>query len=108
MWASLPQENFTQPIGLLQEIKMNMQTANILIAIVALAIVALLVFVVKGKRQEKTLSPLAGLAFGFILAGILFTSERLISYGLMGIGVALAVVDMFVSKRGQVDNPPKS
>ena len=85
---------------------MNMQTIYILIAIAVLAIVARRM---RGiwKRQENTFSPLAGLAFGFILAGILFTSERLLSYGLMGIGVILAVVDIFVSKRRPANNPPK-
>jgi hypothetical protein len=91
---------------------MNIQTVYILIAIAALAIIiALLVFVVRGKRVEKNLSPLTGLAFAFILAGIFaevfFGAGRLINYGLMGIGVILAVVDKFASKRGQANNPPK-
>jgi hypothetical protein len=35
------------------------------------------------------------LALGFVLAGILFGIERLIGYGLMDIGVLLAVIDIY-------------
>jgi hypothetical protein len=39
---------------------------------------------------------LASLAFGFVVAGIVFGNDnRLIGYGLMGIGVLLAVLDIF-------------
>ncbi|HSG43279.1 MAG TPA: hypothetical protein VLA72_09000 [Anaerolineales bacterium] len=78
---------------------MNTQTAYIAIAIVALAIVAILVFVLGGNKQDNRLTPLAGLAFGFVIAGIIFTNDRLISYGLMGVGIILAVIDIFRSKR---------
>ena len=83
---------------------MNTQTVYILVAIAALAVVALLLFVVKGRRQGNNLTPLAGLAFACILAGILFNADRLISYGLMGIGVGLAVIDMFISMRKRREN----
>ena len=83
---------------------MNMQLVYMLIAILTLAIVALLVFVVRGKRQGRRLSPLTGLTFGFILAGILFGSERVIGYGLLGVGLVLAVIELFISMRKQNDN----
>lgn len=67
----------------------------IVISIVVLAIVALLVFFVSKGKKENRLTPLASLAFGFVLAGILFGDDRFISYGLMGVGVILAIVDMF-------------
>jgi hypothetical protein len=73
---------------------MNPSQIYIAISIVVLAIIAMLFFVSKG-RKEKRLTPLASLAFGFILAGILFGDNRLIGYGMLGIGVILAVVDMF-------------
>jgi hypothetical protein len=50
---------------------------------------------VNKNKKEKRLTPLAGLAFGFILAGIFFGDNRLIGYGLMGVGVLLAIVDIF-------------
>jgi hypothetical protein len=62
---------------------------------VALAVIAVLVFVVGKKGEGKRLTPLVSLAFGFVLAGILFGNDRLIGYGLMGVGVILAVVDIF-------------
>jgi hypothetical protein len=67
----------------------------IAVAIVVLLIIALLVFFVIRNRKQTKLSPLASLAFGFILAGILFADNGLIGYSLMGLGVLLAVVDIF-------------
>jgi RsiW-degrading membrane proteinase PrsW (M82 family) len=68
----------------------------ILISIIVLLIIAVILFFVKKNRKQKPLSPLAGLAFGFIIAGIVFGDNRLIGYSLMGIGVFLAIIDIFV------------
>lgn len=78
---------------------MNTSIAYIAVSVAALAIIAMLVFFVgKGKRENK-LTPLASLAFGFVLAGILFGDDRLVGYGLMGVGVVLAIVDIFRRSR---------
>ena len=74
---------------------MNTSQIFIAVSIAVLAIVALLVFFMGKSRKENRLTPLAGLAFGFVLAGILFGDDRLIGYSLLGIGVILAVVDIF-------------
>jgi hypothetical protein len=74
---------------------MNISQIYIAVAIVALMTIALLVFVVGKNRKQTRLTPLASLAFGFILAGILFGNNRLIGYSLIGVGVVLAVVDIF-------------
>ena len=74
---------------------MNTSQIYIVVSIVVLAIIAILVFVVLRNRKEKRLTPLAGLAFGFVLAGILFGEDRLIGYSLLGVGVILAVFDIF-------------
>jgi hypothetical protein len=74
---------------------MNASQAYIAIAIVALAIIALLVFVVRKNEQVNRLTPLAGLAFAFVIAGTLFGNDRFIGYSLMGIGVIFAAVDIF-------------
>ncbi|AAM07011.1 TPA: hypothetical protein HA338_07060 [Methanosarcina acetivorans] len=66
----------------------------IITSIVILAIIALLVFFVKKNKKERKLTPLAGLAFGFVLAGIIFGDDRLIGYSLMGFGIILAVIDI--------------
>lgn len=72
----------------------------ILISILALFIITIIIFFVaknnKNKKQ-KTLTPLAGLAFAFVLAGIIFGDNQLIGYGLIGIGVLLAVIDIVIN-----------
>lgn len=78
---------------------MNISQIFIAIAIVVLAVIAVLVFFVKKNRKEKSLTPLASLAFGFVLAGILFGENKSVGYGLMGIGVLFAVADIFNKSR---------
>lgn len=73
---------------------MNISQMSIAVAIVVLMMIALLVFVARRNRKETRLTPLASLAFGFILAGILFGDDRLIGYSLMGVGVLLAILDI--------------
>jgi hypothetical protein len=67
----------------------------IALSVVVLAAILVLVFIVGRRRRETRLTPLAGLAFAFVLAGIIFGDDRLIGYGLLGIGVMLALVDIF-------------
>jgi uncharacterized membrane protein len=75
---------------------MNISQIFIAVSIVVLAVIALLVFFVRTRNgRESRLSPFATLAFAFTLAGILFSDDRLIGYGLMGVGVVLAVADIF-------------
>lgn len=71
-----------------------MQQIYIIIAIGALAVIAALLIFTKKIRPEAKLSPLAGLAFAFVIAGIIFGETRLVGYGLMGIGVAIALIDI--------------
>jgi hypothetical protein len=68
----------------------------IVIAIIVLGLVALFVFFIPRKNRKNKLSPLAGLAFGFIIAGIFFVDKRLIGYGLFGIGIILSVIDIIL------------
>ena len=74
---------------------MNLSQIYIAISIIVLAVVAFLVFFVSKSRMENRLTPLAGLAFAFTVSGILFSDDRLIGYSLMGVGVLLAVADMY-------------
>jgi ABC-type Fe3+-siderophore transport system permease subunit len=84
---------------------MNASQIYTLIAIVTLAVVALVLYRLGWRKEQKGLTPIAGLAFGFILAGIVFSEERFISYGLMGLGVVLAVVDIITqTRRKKSDN----
>jgi hypothetical protein len=76
-----------------------MSTAYIAVSIVVLVIVAILVFFVSRGERKNRLTPLASLAFGFVLAGIIFGDDRLVGYGLMGVGVVLAIVDIVMRSR---------
>jgi len=86
---------------------MGLSSLYVAISIAALAVVAVLVFVVGRGERANRLTPRAGLAF--VVAGIVFGDNRLIGYGLMGVGVILAMVNMLnQAKRKQpacVANP---
>jgi uncharacterized membrane protein len=71
----------------------------VVLSVVVLAAIVVLLFLVGKDRKENRLTPLAGLAFGFVLAGILFGDDRLIGYALLGIGVILALVDILRRSR---------
>jgi hypothetical protein len=73
---------------------MNSSQIYITISIVVLAAIATLIFFVNKNKKGKKLTPLAGLAFAFVLAGIVFGDDRLIGYSLIGVGVIIAVVDI--------------
>ena len=73
---------------------MDASTSYIVLSIVVLAVIALLVIFVGGRKKGRKLTPLAGLSFGIILAGLFFGGERLIGYGLIGFGILLAVIDI--------------
>ena len=75
---------------------MALNELHIAVLVIALMIIAILVFKNKGRKQ---LSPLAGLAFAFVIAGIAFGDDRLIGYGLMGVGIILAVIDIIKSRK---------
>ena len=78
---------------------MNTSVAYVAVSVAALAIIAILVFLVSKGKRENTLTPRAGLAFGFVLAGIVFGDDRLIGYSLMGVGVVLAFADIINRSR---------
>lgn len=80
---------------------MSTYFSYILLSIILLLIVAILVFFIGKNKSENRLTPLAGLAFGFILAGILFGENRLLGYGLMLVGIIVAVMDIFTRARAK-------
>lgn len=84
---------------------MNITQIYIAISLVVLAVIALL-FIIIGKSQKRyKLTPLVGIAFGFVLAGIIFGDDRLVGYSLLGIGVVLSVIDVFIRyKNKQIDS----
>lgn len=68
----------------------------IVVTILVLGIIATIIFFIPQRSKKNRLSMLAGLAFGFIIAGIFFWDNRLIGYGLFGIGIILSVIDIIV------------
>lgn len=71
----------------------------LLIAIITLAILAFFIFYNRKQKPGKNFTLLAGLAFGFILCGLLFDENQTIGYSLLGIGVVLAVADIIIKVR---------
>jgi hypothetical protein len=72
----------------------------IIIAIVVLAVLGAIVFFVRGGRRKQHFTPLTGMAFGFILAGILFGGDnRVFGYSFFGAAIVFAVVDMILKLR---------
>jgi hypothetical protein len=50
---------------------------------------------------KNRLTPLTGLSFAFIIAGVVFGDERVVGYGLMGVGLILALVDILTRSRSE-------
>lgn len=75
---------------------MDASQGYILISIVVLALIACLVFFMNKGKSTKRLTPLAGLAFALVLAGLMFGENRLLGFGLLAGGIVLAVVDMII------------
>jgi hypothetical protein len=78
---------------------MDGATIYILVSIIVIAVVAYLVLRVWKIKKDQRLSAIAGLAFGFVLAGLIFGEDRLAGYGLMAVGVLLALVDLLKWQR---------
>ncbi|MBE0696797.1 MAG: hypothetical protein IH586_07730 [Anaerolineaceae bacterium] len=74
----------------------------IALSIIVLGGVVLFFFIPARNRAAKRLTPLAGLAFCFILAGMFFGEERWLGYGLLGVGVVLALIDILRRSRGNL------
>jgi hypothetical protein len=73
---------------------MSTSVAYIALSIAILVVISILLLLASRGKREKRLTPVAGLAFGLILAGIFFGEDRLIGYSLLGVGVVLAIVDI--------------
>jgi hypothetical protein len=73
---------------------MNTATLYIVMAIAALAIIALLVFLIRPGGRQKKLSKFAALAFVCIIAGIGFGDYRWLGYSFIVLGLAFAVFDI--------------
>ena len=77
---------------------MTMEASQIYISIsiVALLIIAVLLFLIKKNKKKKKITPLAGAAFAFILAGFIFGDGDFIGYTLIGAGLLIAIFDILL------------
>lgn len=89
-----------------------MEQGYIIVSIIVLIVIlGALYFVLKKKKGRKELSFLTKIAFVFIFAGMassaVFDLDRLIGYGLMGVGVLFAIADIIKNSlnKGTEDNP---
>lgn len=73
---------------------MNISQAYIAASIIALLVALALVVLLRRHEPVMPLRPLAGLAFALGLAGMLFIENRLVGYGLLAVGLVLAVIDI--------------
>ncbi|MDD5032856.1 MAG: hypothetical protein PHC85_01950 [Candidatus Pacebacteria bacterium] len=73
---------------------MNTSQIYIAIAIAALAIIAIVLFVVRKNKPREKLSTLGAFALLLVIAGIVFGDSQPIGYGLMTVGGILAAIDI--------------
>lgn len=78
---------------------MEVSQIYIFIAIIVLLIIAIAIFFIKNNKKQERLTPLAAIAFSFVLAGIIFSDNRLVGYILMGVGILLAMIDIIIKIR---------
>jgi len=79
---------------------MNLNTIFVAVALLAAVIAVALVFLSGKDMEDKKLTPLASLAFGFIIAGIYFGRTSLYAgYSCIAIGVLLSIVDIYMKSK---------
>ena len=71
-------------------------TIFLILSILALVTIVAFVFLIKRSPERKRLSPLTGVAFAFIIAGMLFEDNRFIGYALLGVGIIISVLDIIL------------
>ena len=78
---------------------MSPERMYLILGIAALIITLFLVFGFNRGTTASRINLLTGLAFGCILAGIIFGEYGGLGYGLLGLGVLLAILDVFNKAR---------
>jgi uncharacterized membrane protein len=73
-----------------------MNTSQVYIVISIAALVLVVILFLAARKKGKKLTHYLGIAWALVLAGIIFGESRLIGYSLMGAGVVLAVIDLFI------------
>lgn len=76
-----------------------MTSSQIFVAAVIIILFFVMVFIGNKNSKIKRLSILSSIAFGFIVAGIVFGENRIISYSFFVIGIILSVVDAYIKSK---------
>jgi hypothetical protein len=73
---------------------MDQSQIYVAISVVILAIVAAIIIFIAKKGRESGSSKLTVLSFMFMISGIIFGEDRSTGYGLIGVGLLFALLDM--------------
>ena len=76
-----------------------MTPSQIFIAAVIVILFFVVVFLGRKNSKTKKLTILSSIAFGFIVAGVVFNENHLISYSLFIIGISLSIVDAYLKSK---------
>ena len=68
-------------------------------AAILAVVIDCIVFFVNLQRSESRLTRMVARALAFVLVGLIVGSNRLIGYGLVGVGGTLAIVDLFTRRK---------
>jgi inner membrane protein involved in colicin E2 resistance len=71
----------------------------IVTSIIVLAILAIFFISVRKKTGQKQPSGIVFIALFLVIAGILFGEDRLTGYSLIGCGVLLSILDIYLNYR---------
>ena len=74
-----------------------MTPSQLYVAVVVLFLA--LVFISIKNSKPKRLSVLTSIAFGLIVAGIVFGENRSISYSLLAVGIILSAIDAYMKSK---------
>ena len=71
----------------------------IIITLLALVILGAVLFFTRKNKNRQKLTPLTGLAFGFIIVGIFIGDPQWLGYSFFGVAIVLAVIDIIIKKK---------
>jgi lipopolysaccharide export LptBFGC system permease protein LptF len=78
---------------------MEIDQVNLPLVVAILSIIILILIMFSQNSESKKLTPLAGLAFGFIVAGAIFGKNKFLGFGLFGTGIILSIIDIIIKNR---------
>ncbi|MDP3966062.1 MAG: hypothetical protein Q8Q04_00850 [archaeon] len=66
------------------------------VSLLAFLGISILAFLIKKNQKEREISFLEGLAFIFILVGIVFGEQKILGYSLISAGIVFVIGDIYV------------